>query len=142
VFERHRLLAEATRRAVSVWAEGGALSFNVLDPAARANSITAVRVEGADPQALRRYCAEVCGVTLGEGIGEMLGHGVRIAHMGHVNAAMMLGTLAVVETALGALGIAHGKGGVQAAVGFLAEAVPPPAVRPVLDTALRSARGA
>jgi len=142
VFERHRLLAEATRRAVSVWAEGGALSFNVLNPAARANSITAVRVEGADPQALRRYCAEVCGVTLGEGIGEMLGHGVRIAHMGHVNAAMMLGTLAVVETALGALGIAHGKGGVQAAVGFLAEAVPPPAVRPVLDTALRSARGA
>ncbi|MEQ9609685.1 MAG: aminotransferase class V-fold PLP-dependent enzyme, partial [Kiloniellaceae bacterium] len=141
VFERHRLLAEATRRAVGAWAEGGALSFNVLDPAARANSITAVRVEGADPQALRSYCTEVCGVTLGEGIGELLGHGVRIAHMGHVNAAMMLGTLAVVETALGALGIAHGKGGVQAAIDFLAAAVPPADVRPAEESPLRRVQG-
>jgi alanine-glyoxylate transaminase / serine-glyoxylate transaminase / serine-pyruvate transaminase len=124
VFERHRLLAEATRRAVAVWAEGGVLGFNVLEPAARANSVTTVRVEGVDPQRLRDYCANVCGVTLGEGIGELSGKGLRIAHMGHVNAAMMLGTLGVIETGLGALGIAHGKSGVQAAVEFLAEAVP------------------
>jgi alanine-glyoxylate transaminase/serine-glyoxylate transaminase/serine-pyruvate transaminase len=122
VFERHRLLAEATRRAVAVWAEGGVLSLNVTDPAARANSVTTVRVDGADPAALRRYCQDVCGVVLGHGIGELTGRAVRIAHMGHINAPMMLGTLAVTETALGALGISHGKGGVQAAVDFLATA--------------------
>jgi alanine-glyoxylate transaminase/serine-glyoxylate transaminase/serine-pyruvate transaminase len=37
---------------------------------------------------------------------------------------MVLGTLGVVETALNALGIPHGKGGVQAAIDWLGEAVP------------------
>jgi alanine-glyoxylate transaminase / serine-glyoxylate transaminase / serine-pyruvate transaminase len=54
----------------------------------------------------------------------------------------MLGTLGVVETALGALGIAHGRGGVQAAVDFLAEAVPAPVAQPTTDTQLRDAMGA
>ena len=36
--------------------------------------------------------------------------------MGHVNAPMMLGTLGVIEMALGAMGIPHGTGGVQAAI--------------------------
>jgi alanine-glyoxylate transaminase / serine-glyoxylate transaminase / serine-pyruvate transaminase len=130
VYERHRLLAEATRRAVAVWAEGGVLSFNVSDPASRANSVTTVRVDGADPMALRRYCEEVCGVVLGHGIGELSGKAIRIAHMGHVNAPMMLGTLGVTETALGALGIRHGKGGVQAAVDFLAGATAVEAAAP------------
>jgi alanine-glyoxylate transaminase/serine-glyoxylate transaminase/serine-pyruvate transaminase len=137
VFERHRLLAEATRRAVAVWAEGGVLAFNVVEPAARSNSVTTVRVEGFDPQRLRDYCSEVCGVMLGEGIGELSGQGIRIAHMGHVSAGMTLGTLGVVETALGALGVAHGKGGVQAAVDFLAQAVPAPAA--ITKAALRNA---
>ena len=44
--------------------------------------------------------------------------------MGHVNAPMILGTLSVVEMALAALGIPHGKGGAQAAVEFLAKSVP------------------
>ena len=135
VFERHRLLAEATRRAVAVWAEGGALSFNMLDAAARSNSVTTVRIDGADPQRLRDYCAQVCGVTLGEGIGDLSGRGVRIAHMGHVNAAMVLGTLGSIEMGLSALGIAHRKGGVAAAVEFLAGAASPPVVRSLADSA-------
>jgi alanine-glyoxylate transaminase/serine-glyoxylate transaminase/serine-pyruvate transaminase len=45
--------------------------------------------------------------------------------MGHVNAPMVLGTLGVVEQAFGALGVAHGKGGVQAAVEWLSENVKP-----------------
>ena len=36
VFQRHHLLAEAVRRAVGVWAEGGAFDFNVLRPSERA----------------------------------------------------------------------------------------------------------
>lgn len=138
VFVRHRLLAEATRRAVAVWAEAGVLSFNVAEPAARANSVTTVRLEGVDPQRLRDYCSEVCGVMLGEGIGTLTGKAVRIAHMGHVNAPMMLGTLGVVELALGALGIAHGRGGVQAAVEFLANAVPEAGQKVGVEVGLRS----
>ena len=49
----------------------------------------------------------------------------RIAHMGHVNAPMVLGTLGVVETGLRALGIPHGAGGVSAAVEWLGETVKP-----------------
>jgi alanine-glyoxylate transaminase/serine-glyoxylate transaminase/serine-pyruvate transaminase len=47
----------------------------------------------------------------------------RIAHMGHVNAPMVLGTLSVVEVALGALGIPHSKGGTQAAIDWLSDQV-------------------
>jgi alanine-glyoxylate transaminase/serine-glyoxylate transaminase/serine-pyruvate transaminase len=66
--------------------------------------VTAVLVSGHDPQRLRAYCNENCGVVLGHGIGDLTGQAFRIAHMGHVNAPMILGTLSVVEVALGALG--------------------------------------
>jgi alanine-glyoxylate transaminase/serine-glyoxylate transaminase/serine-pyruvate transaminase len=38
---------------------------------------------------------------------------------------MNLGTLSVVEMGLSALGLPYGKGGVQAAVDYLAKSVPP-----------------
>ena len=79
---------------------------------------------GRDPEALRAYCNEKCGVVLGHGIGELSGKAFRIAHMGHVNAPMVLGTLSVIEMALAALGIPHGKGGAQAAIDWLAGEVP------------------
>jgi alanine-glyoxylate transaminase / serine-glyoxylate transaminase / serine-pyruvate transaminase len=124
--ERHRLLAEAVRRAVAVWSEGGALDFNILAPAQRANSVTTVVMSNGDtPQRLLDYCNDKCGVVVGVGIGALNGKAFRIAHMGHVNAPMVLGTLGVVETGLVALGIPHGKGGVQAAIEWLGRAVPP-----------------
>lgn len=125
-FERHRLLAEAVRRAVSVWSEGQALTFNIAAPHERANSVTTVlwQREGG-PQPLIHYAREKCGVVLGVGIGGLSGKAFRIAHMGHVNAPMVLGTLGVVETALAALGIPHGRGGVQAAIEWLGESVRP-----------------
>jgi alanine-glyoxylate transaminase/serine-glyoxylate transaminase/serine-pyruvate transaminase len=43
--------------------------------------------------------------------------------MGHVNAPMILGTLGVVEVALIALKVPHGKGGVEAAINWLGESV-------------------
>ena len=69
------------------------------------------------------YAREKCGVVVGIGIGDLSGKAIRIAHMGHVNAPMMLGTLAVVEQSLAALKIPHGKGGIQAAVDYLGESV-------------------
>ena len=124
-FLRHRLLAEAVRSAVSVWSEGQVLSFNVAEAGERCNTVTTVLMaDSHDPTALQRYCKEKCGVVLGVGIGELTGQAFRIAHMGHVNAPMMLGTLGVIEVALQALGIPHGKGGVEAAIGYLGANVP------------------
>jgi alanine-glyoxylate transaminase/serine-glyoxylate transaminase/serine-pyruvate transaminase len=123
VFRRHRLLAEAVRRAVGVWAEGQVVGFNVIEPGERCDTVTPVLTDGHDPDALRTYCNEKCGVVLGHGIGELSGKAFRIAHMGHVNAPMILGTLSVVEMALAALGIPHGRGGTQAAIDWLGEQV-------------------
>ena len=124
VFLRHRLLGEAVRRAVSVWAEGQVLGFNIAEPAERSNTVTTIVMANShDPVALHRYCKEKCGVVLGVGIGELQGQAFRIAHMGHINAPMILGTLGVVEVALTALQIPHGKGGTGAAIEWLGESV-------------------
>src|SRR6476469_4102233 len=123
VFLRHRLLGEAVRRAVGVWAEGQALGFNVAEPAERSDTVTTVLMNGHDPAALRHYCKDKCGVVLGLGIGDLSGQAFRIAHMGHVNAPMVLGTLGVIEVSLNALDIPHGKGGTEAAIEWLGESV-------------------
>lgn len=125
VFERHRLIAESVRCAVDIWSEGGALSFNVRRPEERADSITLVLTEGFDPARLLTYCREKCGVVLGIGIGDFTDRAFRIAHMGHINAPMILGTLSIVEVGLAALNIPHGRGGAQAAIDWLSENVEP-----------------
>ncbi|HMK80506.1 MAG TPA: aminotransferase class V-fold PLP-dependent enzyme [Xanthobacteraceae bacterium] len=125
VFARHRVLAEATRRAVGTWAEGQSLTFNVSEPEERCNTVTAIMTRnGESAQPLVDYCDQKCGVVLGRALGQFEGKGFRIAHMGHINAPMIMGTLSVVEIGLAALGIPHGKGGAQAAVEYLAKAVP------------------
>ena len=126
VFLRHRLLAEATRRAVAACSQGDALSFNVEEPGERSDTVTTVLMaEGLDPRLLAGYCNTKCGVVLGIGIGELSGKAFRIAHMGHVNAPTLLGVLGVIEVALKALDIPHGKGGVQAAIEWLGASVKP-----------------
>ena len=123
-FRRHALLGEATRRAVGAWTEGQVLGFNVAEPHERSNTVTTVTMAtGHDPAVLQRYCKEKCGVVLGTGIGDLSGQAFRIAHMGHVNAPMLLGTLGVIEVGLNALKIPHGKGGLEAAVSYLGEEV-------------------
>jgi alanine-glyoxylate transaminase/serine-glyoxylate transaminase/serine-pyruvate transaminase len=124
VFQRHRLLAEAVRRAVAVWSEGQVLGFNIAEPGERSDTVTTVVMNnGYEPAALHHYCKEKCGVVLGVGIGDLAGQAFRIAHMGHVNAPMILGTLGVIEVGLNALGIPHGEGGTEAAIKWLGESV-------------------
>ena len=125
VLRRHSLLAGATRAAVASWAEGGAVEFNVIEASERADSLTTIRFNGHDPRALAAFCRDHCGVVLGYGIGPgMAERALRIAHMGHVNAPMILGTLGVLETGLAALGIPRGSdSGVAAAAAALGEAL-------------------
>ena len=120
---RHALLAEATRRAVARWAEAGALAFNIIRPEERANSVTNVLTPDRNPQPLLDYLRHKCGVVLGLGIGDLTGRAFRIAHMGHINAPMMFGTLGAIDMGLVALDIPHGAGGVQAAVEYLGREV-------------------
>jgi alanine-glyoxylate transaminase/serine-glyoxylate transaminase/serine-pyruvate transaminase len=122
---RHALLAQATREAVARWAEGPVVAFNITRPEERANSVTTVLMQGREPGPLSDYCRDRCGVVLGRGIGDLHGKAFRIAHMGHVNAPMVLGVLGAVEMGLGALGIPHGRGGLQAAVEYLGREVRP-----------------
>jgi len=122
---RHRLLAEAVRSAVAVWSKRKTIDFYVAEPTARSDAVTTVLTDGWNPEALREYCDVKCGVTLGRGLGKLNGKAFRIAHMGHINAPMVLGTLGVIETGLRALGVAHGAGGVQAAVEYLGDTVKP-----------------
>ena len=124
VIARHAVLAEAVRRAVGVWEQGQAIGFNVIEPSARSNSVTTVRAaDGVDPSKIQDFCRIRLGVTLGGGLGELSGKAFRIAHMGHLNAPMILGTLSVIEVALNALEIPHGKGGAQAAIDWLGQQV-------------------
>lgn len=117
--------AEAARRAVAVWSRGKALDFNIIAREQRSDTVTTVLME--NPERLQDYCNSRCGVVLGSGLWQDEGQGgaFRIAHMGHLNAPMVLGTLGVIELALAALRIPHGKGGVQAAIDYLGETVKP-----------------
>jgi alanine-glyoxylate transaminase / serine-glyoxylate transaminase / serine-pyruvate transaminase len=126
VFLRHRLLAGAVQSAVAVWKKGLAIDFNIEEPRERSNTVTTILMRDARGlDALNDYCNAKCGVILGAGFGKMKGKAFRIAHMGHINAPMVLGTLSVIEMALSALGIPHDKGGVQAAIQYLSERVKP-----------------
>ena len=124
VIHRHALLADATRAAATRWAEGGVLECNAVAPPERSNSVTTLRFSDCDPQLLLDFCRRECGVVLGIGIGEELfGRAIRIAHMGHINAPMILGVLGAFEVGLITLGIPHGKGGVAAAASSLGAAL-------------------
>ncbi len=101
------------------------MELNIIEPSQRGDSVTTILLnDGLEPRPLVQFCDEKCGVIVGSGIGPMTGKALRIAHMGHVNAPMILGTLGAIEIGLNALGIPHGKGGVQAAIDWLGEQVP------------------
>ena len=121
VWARHAALARSVWAAVDAWAAGNTgIRLSVADPSARAASVTAVTLPGAD--ALREWVSRQCGVTLGIGLGaEDPAGALRIAHMGHCNAAMMLGVLGAMQAGMIALGIDHGAGGLDAAARVVAE---------------------
>ncbi|MFD2174358.1 pyridoxal-phosphate-dependent aminotransferase family protein [Rhodobacter lacus] len=126
VWARHRALARAVAAAFETWGEAGEIALNVADPASRAASVTAARIGNGGAQRLRTWCEQSAGVTLGIGLGmaepgsATAGDFLRVAHMGHVNAHMTLGVLAVMEAGMQALAIPHGAGGIQAAAAVIA----------------------
>jgi alanine-glyoxylate transaminase/serine-glyoxylate transaminase/serine-pyruvate transaminase len=120
VFARHHRLGEATRRAVRTWRQNDGPELFAIDPNGQSDSVTAVLLpEGYDADAMRQICLDKFNVSLGGGLGHLRGKLFRIGHLGDLNEAMVLGTLATVEMALDLTGVPHGKGGVLAAMEYL-----------------------
>jgi alanine-glyoxylate transaminase/serine-glyoxylate transaminase/serine-pyruvate transaminase len=117
VFARHDRHAEATRRAAYAWG----LEIVCLNPAEYSSSITALMMpEGFDADALRKVILERFDMSLGTGLGKLKGKSFRIGHLGDFNDLMLAGTLCGVEMGLGIAGVPFKKGGVAAALDFLA----------------------
>jgi alanine-glyoxylate transaminase/serine-glyoxylate transaminase/serine-pyruvate transaminase len=117
VFARHARHAEATRRAVRAWG----LEILCLDPGEYSNSLTALLTpEGHDADHVRKVILERFDMSLGAGLGKLKGKVFRIGHLGHFNDLMLAGTLCGVEMGLASAGIPVRKGGVQAALDYLA----------------------
>ncbi|MCH8036813.1 MAG: aminotransferase class V-fold PLP-dependent enzyme, partial [Proteobacteria bacterium] len=117
VFARHARLAEATRRAVRAWG----LEILCQDPREVSASLTAVVMpEGHDADGFRKVVLERYNMSLGNGLGRVAGKVFRIGHLGDFNELSLAGTLAGIEMGLEAAGVPHSKGGVQAAIDYLA----------------------
>ena len=114
VYARHRMIADGVRAAVAHWGKTGPIEFNIIDPAARSDSVTTILTGDLDADAMRALCETELDVTLGIGLGQTV-NAFRIGHMGHVNAPMILGVLGAVELALTRLGAPFSAGGVEAA---------------------------
>ncbi|WP_085308152.1 pyridoxal-phosphate-dependent aminotransferase family protein [Planktotalea arctica] len=121
VWARHERLASAVWAACEAWGQGGPLTLNVADRAHRSCAVTALRLGTPHGKSLRRWSEHEAGVTLGIGLGmsepdDPLGEGfLRIGHMGHVNAHMVLGTLASMQAGFEALDIPFGGGALDGA---------------------------
>lgn len=125
---RHEKLAKTIWAAFEVWGQVGPAELNITEPSLRSHAVTAVRIGAPNGTALRDWVSERAGVTLGIGLGmapagDPAWHGFfRVGHMGHVNAHMVLGVLAVIESGMVALGIEHGEGALAAAAKVVAQA--------------------
>ena len=124
VFSRHQRHAEATRRAVRAWG----LEVLALNPSEFSGALTAVMVPaGVNADDVRRVILENFNMSLGTGLGKLAGKIFRIGHLGDFNDLTLMGTLAGVEMGLQLAGVSIRKGGVQAAMDYLAESKSAPA---------------
>ena len=117
VFARHDRHAEATRRAVTAWG----LEVLCQEPAEYSPVLTAVLMpEGIDADKVRSAILDRFDMSLGTGLGKLAGKIFRIGHLGDINDLTLLGTLAGVEMGLAIAEVPHKRGGVQAAMDYLA----------------------
>jgi alanine-glyoxylate transaminase / serine-glyoxylate transaminase / serine-pyruvate transaminase len=118
VFSRHQRHAEATRRAVKAWG----LEILCANPAEYSPVLTAVMMPaGHDADRLREIILNAFDMSLGMGLSKLKGKIFRIGHLGDFNDLTLMGTLSGVEMGLELAGVPHQKGGVDAAMQYLAQ---------------------
>ena len=122
VFARHARLAEATRACVRAWgADGKGPSLFGQTEDRLSNSVTTVMMpEGHTSDAMRKAALERFNLSLGGGLGPLMGKVFRIGHLGDLNEPMLLGCLATTELAMKTVGVPFAPGGVDAAIESLA----------------------
>jgi alanine-glyoxylate transaminase / serine-glyoxylate transaminase / serine-pyruvate transaminase len=117
VFARHERHAEATRRAVGAWG----LENLCRDPKYYSPTVTAVLLpEGHDADAFRALALDRFDISYGASFGKWAGRYFRIGHLADTNDLTIIGALAAAEMTLELAGVPHRKGGVQAAMDYLA----------------------
>jgi len=117
VFKRHDRHAEATRRAVRAWG----LEILCANPAEYSSSLTAVLMpEGHSEIAFRQVVLDHFNLSLGSGLTKLRDKVFRIGHLGDFNDLMLCGTLSGIEMGLELARVPHQKGGVDAAMDYLA----------------------
>ncbi len=122
VWARHRRLGAAVRAAVNAWNAGNqGPELFCRNPERYSDSVTAILVpEGHDADAFRKLLLDRFNVSTGGGLGNLMGRVFRIAHMGDLNEAMILGTLGAAELGMKASGIPFARSGIPAALDALA----------------------
>ncbi|HEX3703243.1 MAG TPA: aminotransferase class V-fold PLP-dependent enzyme [Vicinamibacterales bacterium] len=126
VFARHQRFAEATRRAVRAWG----LDLVCLDRQAYSSSVTAVVMpNGHNADHFRKATLDAFDMSLGAGLGKLKGTTFRIGHLGDFNDLMLAGTLSGVEMGLALADVPFTRGGITAALEYLAPSVASPAVQ-------------
>jgi len=127
VFARHDRFGEATRRAVNAWG----LEILCKNPAEYSSVLTAVIMpEGHSADAFRKTVLTNFNMSLGQGLTKLSDKVFRIGHLGDLNDLTLCGTLAGIEMGLDKAGVPHRKGGVLAAMDYLAgSSVATPAVK-------------
>jgi len=116
VFARHKRHSAATRAAIKAWG----LETQCQDPQAHSPALTGVVVpEGHDADNFRKVVLETFDMSLGTGLNKVKGKMFRIAHLGHFNDLMLMGTLSGVEMGLDLAKVPHRSGGVLAAMDVL-----------------------
>jgi alanine-glyoxylate transaminase/serine-glyoxylate transaminase/serine-pyruvate transaminase len=117
VFARHARHAEATRRAVQAWG----LDLVPCNPQEYSQTLTAVMMPtGFDGDAFRRVLLDRFNVSLGTGLGKLKSRVFRIGHLGDFNDLMLAATLSGVEMGLAVCDVPFKRGGITAALDFLA----------------------
>jgi len=126
LFARHARLAEATRVAVRTWG----LEVNCREAKYDSPAVTTVLMpDGHNADAFRKLVLDTFNMSLGTGLNKLAGKAFRIAHLGDTNELTVLGALTGVEMGLELAGVPHKKGGVQAAMNYIADCAKPCAAK-------------
>jgi alanine-glyoxylate transaminase/serine-glyoxylate transaminase/serine-pyruvate transaminase len=126
VFARHERHAEAVRRAVRAWG----LEVLCRDPKYYSPVVTSVVMpEGYNADSFRKVVLDTFNMSLGTGLNKLAGKVFRIGHLGDTNDLTIMGALSGVEMGLEVAGVPHKKGGVAAAMEYLASAAKPAAAK-------------
>ncbi|MCC7254225.1 aminotransferase class V-fold PLP-dependent enzyme [Hyphomicrobium sp.] len=126
VLARHARLGEAVRIAVRSWG----LEVNSREAKYDSPAVTTVLMpDGHNADAFRKLVLETFNMSLGTGLNRLAGKAFRIAHLGDTNELTILGALTGVEMGLELAGVPHKKGGVQAAMAYLADCAKPVAAK-------------